>query len=327
MAGTVRILSIDGGGIRGIIPATILAHLERAAGGFPIHRMFDLIAGTSTGAILAAGLTRPSPLAAAALSDLYLSRGAEIFSRSKLSYIRSAISGPKYDAAPLERIMEGYFGPLSIAQCVTPLLVPCYDIERREAHFFKSWRASTTPSVNYALKDVVRAAVAAPTYFAPALIHSASGERLAAVDGALFSNNPAMCAIAEARVLYPNANKFILVSLGVGEFRKPIAYEKARAWGLLAWAPPVIDCCMDGTADTVHYQVNECFGANVQYHRFQINLNGGDGPTDCIDDASHTNVLKLINKAKRIVFDNSDTLGRLAVTLPSYAGLNEMALS
>lgn len=327
MTGTVRILSIDGGGVRGIIPATVLSHLERAANGFPIHRMFDLVSGTSTGAILAAGLTRPSPLTAAALSDLYLSRSAEIFTRSRISYIRSAISGPKYDAEPLERIMENYFGPLSLSQCITPLLIPCYDIERREAHFFKSWRAVANPSVNFALKDVVRAATAAPTYFSPALIHSTAGDRLAAIDGALFSNNPAMCAIAEARLMFPRANRFIMVSLGVGEFRKPIRYEKARAWGLLAWAPPVIDCAMDGTADTVHYQITECFRENVEYHRFQIDLNGGDGPTDCIDDASDANILKLLNKGKRIVSDNADAIGRLAVTLPSYAGLNEMTLS
>jgi uncharacterized protein len=324
---TVRILSIDGGGIRGIIPATVLAHIERAAGGFPIHRMFDLIAGTSTGAILAAGLTRPIPFSAAALSDLYLSRGAEIFRRSAVSYIRSAISGPKYDAVPLEDILHGYFGTRLLSDCVTPLLVPAYDLERREAHFFKSWRAGTTPSVNFLLRSVVRAATAAPTYFSPALIYSMGGDRLAAVDGAIFANNPAMCALAEARVLYPNATKFIIVSLGVGEFRKPISYDSAKGWGLLAWAPPVIDCAMDGTADTVHYQIKECFGANVKYHRFQIDLNGANGPTDCIDDASDTNILKLINRAKALIAENADDLGRLAVTLPSYAAMNEMALS
>ena len=321
--GTVRILSIDGGGIRGVIPAMVLAHLERAAGGFPIHRMFDLVAGTSTGAIIAAALTRPNPTPAAALSDLYISRGAEIFQRSTLSYIRSAISGPKYDATPLERIMAAQFGNETLAGCVTPLLVPCYDIERREAHFFKSWRAPTTPAVNYALRDVVSAATAAPTYFAPALIHSASGERLAAIDGALFSNNPAMCALAEARVLYPNASRFIIVSLGVGEFRSALRYEQAKGWGLLAWAGPIIDCCMDGSADTTHYQIANTFGTNVVYHRFQIDLRSKTGstasdPSDCIDDASAANIGKLLSKAKTLIATYADDLGRLAVTLPSY---------
>ena len=323
MTGTVRILAIDGGGIRGLIPATVLTHLERIAG-VPTSRMFDMIAGTSTGAILAAGLTRPNPLSAASLSDLYISCGEDIFSQSPISYIRAAISGPKYDATTLERIMHVYFDGAMLSDCVTPLLVPCYDIERRTAYFFKSWRAAghlnnpgeTAASQNYALKDVVRVATAAPTYFAPGLIYSVGGDRLAAVDGALYANNPAMSALAEARVLFPQANRFILVSLGVGEFRKPIPYETAKNWGLLSWAPPVIDCAMDGAADAVDYQISQCFGANVEYHRFQISLNGPAGASDCIDDASDHNILKLINRAKALIAENADDLGRLAIRLP-----------
>jgi predicted acylesterase/phospholipase RssA len=327
MTETVRILSIDGGGIRGIIPALVLTHLERVANGFPIYRMFDLLAGTSTGAILAAGLSRPDPLPAKAISDLYLAHGQAIFSRSRFSYIRSTITGPKYDASAFEAIMRANFGTTKLSDCLTPVLIPCYDIERREAHFFKSWRAAgrlnakgeAAAAVNFYLTDVCRAATAAPTYFSPGLIYSVSGERLAAIDGALYANNPSMCAIAEARVLYPNARKFILVSLGVGEFRKPIAYETARTWGALAWAPPVIDCAMDGTADSVDYQIRECFKANVDYHRFQITLNGPDGASDCIDDASPANVGKLIGRAQALIEAHADDLGRLSRLLPQFS--------
>ena len=330
---TVRILSIDGGGIRGIIPAAVLTHLERAAGGVPVHRMFDLIAGTSTGAILAAALTKPSPLPASETYSLYMARGPEIFRRSASSYIRPLISGPKYDAGPIERTMSWAYGDITLADSITPLLIPCYDIERREAHFFKSWRAATTPSVNYLTRDAVRCATAAPTYFAPALVSSMAGDRLAAIDAALFANNPTMCAMAEARVLFPNAKRFIVVSLGVGEFREPIAYENARSWGLIAWAPPVIDCAMDGSADTTHYQLANTFGANVEYHRFQIDLHSADpakrssDPSDCIDDASPANIGKLIARAQTLISRNAAAIGRLAVTLPSYAGTNAMEIA
>lgn len=330
---TVRILSIDGGGIRGIIPAAVLTRLERSAGGFPVSRMFDLIAGTSTGAILAAALTKPSPLPASDIFDLYMARGPEIFRRSAGSYIRPLISGPKYDAAALERSMLAAFGDATLADAITPLLIPTYDIERREAHFFKSWRAATTPSTNYLTRDAVRCATAAPTYFAPALVSSMAGDRLAAIDAALFANNPTMCAMAEARVLFPDAKRFIVVSLGVGEFREPITYDKARAWGLLSWAPSIIDCAMDGSADTTHYQLSNTFGSNVEYHRLQIDLHSADparrssDPSDCIDDASPANIGKLITRAQRLIAENADTLGRLAVTLPSYAGVNSMEIA
>lgn len=332
MSETVRILGIDGGGIRGLIPALVLSRLERAAG-VPATRMFDLIAGTSTGAILAAGLTKPDPLPADALANLYIARGGEIFSRSPISYIRAAVSGPKYDAAPLERVLSDCLGDAPLSACTTPTLIPCYDIERREAHFFKSWRAAgrlnpkgeTAAAVDFAIRDVVRAATAAPTYFSPALIHSRSGERLAAVDGAIYANNPAMCALAEARVIFPNASRFVVVSLGVGEFRKAIPYDNAKNWGLLAWAPPVIDCAMDGTADSVHYQISECFSANVEYHRFQIGLNGPSGASDCIDDASGHNVGRLLARAADLIRNRADDLDRLAQTLPQSPRLSVVA--
>ena len=323
MTGTVRILSIDGGGIRGVIPALVLDRLEYLTER-RTYALFDLIAGTSTGAILAAGLTRPIPYPASRMADLYMTFGEDIFSSSPIRAITSALSGPKYDPGPLYKVLDLHLGDVMLSECLTNLLIPCYDLERRSAKFFKSWRAAgrLNPatelplSVEYGLQHVVRAATAAPTYFPPALVHSATGERLAAVDGAIFANNPSLCALAEARVLYPQADRYILVSLGVGEFRKPIAYENAKGWGALSWAQPVIDSAMDGSADTVDYQLRELVGPAVEYHRFQIDLNGPNGPSDCIDDASDRNIAKLINRAQALIAENGHRLGRLAKILP-----------
>lgn len=331
MTSTVRILSIDGGGIRGLIPALVLAELERQSGQ-PACDLFDLVSGTSTGAIIAAALTRPKPKTAAEIASLYMASGPAIFARSPISYIRSAITGPKYDAAPLERVLREFFGTTKLSDAIVPLLLPCYDIERREAHFAKSWRALRNPADDFLTSDYLRAATAAPTYFSPALIHSIGGQRLAAIDGALYANNPAMCAMAEARVLFPEADRFICISLGVGEFRSPLPYEKAKNWGLLSWAPPVIDCCMDGSADTTHYQLSNTFGPNVAYHRFQIDLHDkaagpAANPSDCIDDASPANIGKLINRARQMIARDADELGRLAVLLPSYSRLSMMGFT
>ena len=334
MTRTVRILSIDGGGIRGLIPALVLAELERQSGQ-PAHNLFDLVAGTSTGAIIAAALTRPNPKPASEIASLYMASGPNIFARTPLSplaYLRSAIAGPKYDAEPLEQVLRDFFGATKLSDAIVPLLLPCYDIERREAHFAKSWRALREPADDFLTWEYLRGAVAAPTYFSPALIHSLGGQRLAAIDGALYANNPAMCAVAEARVLFPEADRFIVISLGVGEFRSPLPYEKARNWGLLSWAPPVIDCCMDGSADTTHYQLSNTFGPNVSYHRFQIDLHDpaagpAANPSDCIDDASPANIGKLINRARQMIARDADELGRLAVLLPSYSRLSMMGFT
>lgn len=331
MTRTVRILSVDGGGIRGLIPALVLAELERQSGQ-SARDLFDLIAGTSTGAIIAAAIARPNPKSASEIASLYMGSGPAIFSRNAISYIRSAITGPKYDAGPLERVLREFFGSCKLSDSHIPLLLPCYDIERREAHFAKSWRALRNPDDDFLTWEYLRAATAAPTYFSPALIHSLGGQRLAAIDGALYANNPAMCAMAEARVLFPGADRFVVVSLGVGEFRQPLPYEKARNWGLVSWAPPVIDCCMDGSADTTHYQLSNTFGPNVEYHRFQIDLHDpaagpAANPSDCIDDASAANIGKLINRARQMIDRNAAEISRLAVMLPSYARLSMMGFT
>src|SRR3954469_18377138 len=99
----MRVLSIDGGGIRGVIPALVLTELERRAGRRTFE-LFDLIAGTSTGGILACALCAPDPLPASQLVGLYEERGPDIFDRSLFQRIKSAegLIDEKYDAAGLE---------------------------------------------------------------------------------------------------------------------------------------------------------------------------------------------------------------------------------
>ena len=106
-----RILSLDGGGIRGLIPARILQHIESRTGKL-IHELFDLIAGTSTGGILATGLTSPNPLTAKQMVKIYADQGAEIFNRSLWKGVTSlgGISDERYDARPLERILSDKLG-------------------------------------------------------------------------------------------------------------------------------------------------------------------------------------------------------------------------
>lgn len=246
MAATVRILSIDGGGIRGIIPAIVLERIEDRCGA-PIASLFHMIAGTSTGGIVAAGLAAPArrgrgqPLMSAAeLIDLYRDRGPEIFHRDLWHGLRSFAGtlDEKYDAANLERVLKDELGDTRLSTAITDVLIPSYDIERRRPHFFKSWKAQgidldhdeTAKQHDFRWRDAVRAATAAPTYFEPADIRQ-EGERFALIDGGVFANNPAMCALASARVVYPKATGYLVVSLGTGETQRRIPYGDAKDWG------------------------------------------------------------------------------------------------
>jgi patatin-like phospholipase/acyl hydrolase len=252
------ILSIDGGGIRGIIPALVLAEIEKCTKS-RTARLFDLIAGTSTGGILALGLCKDDgngqpKYSASDLAGLYEKRGKEIFARSLWKGVSSVggITDEKYSADGLENVLEEYFGNEPLGASLTDCLITSYDIQLREPHFFKSWR-SEWKSVE--MRSAARATSAAPTYFEPALVPVGGGTRTL-IDGGVFVNNPVMSAYAEYRRLFPNENEFFVVSIGTGELVRPIPYSEAKDWGKVDWVVPLLSCMFDGATDAANYQIS-----------------------------------------------------------------------
>jgi len=170
-----KILSIDGGGIRGLIPALVLAEIEQRTGK-SIAESFDLIAGTSTGGLLALGFAKDdgrgkAQYSANELADIYQSRGNEIFARSFWKGV-SSIGGLRdelYPSTGIEHVLDDFFGDDSIGSGVTKTLVTCYDIQNREPLFIKSWREEFHSVL---IKHAARATSAAPTFFEPALNRS-----------------------------------------------------------------------------------------------------------------------------------------------------------
>ena len=165
----INILSIDGGGIRGIIPASILAVIEKRLAR-PIHEVFDLIAGTSTGGIIAvaigAGANSGNPYRPEDLVNLYIENGRTIFHKTLITGVRNWLR-PKYSARPLENVLMEFFGEAELKSAKVPLLIGSYDIENQIPFFFKSQRIPTNPNYNWKLRDVARATSAAPTFFPP----------------------------------------------------------------------------------------------------------------------------------------------------------------
>ena len=163
-----KILSIDGGGIRGIIPAMVLAEIEEMTG-VPTAENFDLIAGTSTGGILALGLSRPDDegnarFSAEDLVDIYENRGREIFDRSFWKGVTSVggLTDEMYSHAGLEDVLGIYFEETLLGDALTNTMVTSYDIEAREPIFLRSWRPEYA---EVSMRDAARATSAAPTFF------------------------------------------------------------------------------------------------------------------------------------------------------------------
>jgi patatin-like phospholipase/acyl hydrolase len=305
-----RILSIDGGGIRGIIPGQILVALEeklkKKAGNdnVRIADYFDLIAGTSTGGILTCAYLCPDKdnpsrprYTAGQVVNFYLDRGNEIFDVPLKQKIITAggTLDEKYPAEKLEGALKDYFGDTKLSELFKPCLITSYDIERRQAHFFTQKDAILKEGWNYYVKDVARATSAAPTYFECAKVTSLTNIGYPLIDGGVFVNNPAICAYAEVHHQYNvRAKDMAILSLGTGYVKKSYDYNKAKDFGLVGWIKPLIDIMMSGVSEVVDYQLNEIFTAVKapgQYVRinteFPITVNAD------MDDASKENLSAL----------------------------------
>lgn len=316
MAGPVRVLAIDGGGIRGVIPAAVLAEIERRTAR-AVPDLFDLVAGTSTGGIIALGLTAPGEHGgprwrASDLLELYRREGGQIFSRSVWQRIRTAdgVLDEKYPADGLEAALAKYFGDGRLRDALAPVLVTSYELERRKPFFFRSRRAAADPTFDFLTREAARATSAAPTYFEPPqLVNDADGQRYALVDGGVFANNPAMCAYAEVLSEDRQAD-VLMVSLGTGQLNRPIHYAEAKDWGLLGWARPILDVVFDGVSDTTDYELEQLLGD--RHARLQIELVGA---SDDLDDASPENIAHLEAKAAELIAAQDAEIDRVCAAL------------
>jgi uncharacterized protein len=302
----MRVLAIDGGGIRGLIPAIVLTELEERTGR-RVFELFDLIAGTSTGGILTCALCAPDALPASEVVKLYEEQGPDIFSRSLFQRIRSAdgLLDEKYDDAALDRALERFLGEKLLSESKPDIIVPSYDTNEPGPYFFKTTDAKARKEDDFPLSVVARATSAAPTYFEPV----ASGKK-ALVDGGVFAANPAMCALAEVLNAVP-PNDVVLVSLGTGERTHQRDFDEIKDWGLVGWARPILDVVFDGASDAVNYQVKRMLPPD-RYWRFQVELTLA---SDHLDDATEGNLAKLRGHAEELIKTHSDALDQVAAKL------------
>ncbi len=298
------ILSIDGGGIRGIIPGQILLHTEKLLQEITgdndrrIADHFDLIAGTSTGGILACAYLMPGKdgrpkYKAPEVVKIYFDRGQDIFTNTLLHRIRSlgGVLDEKYMAIGLETALKDFFGKAKLNELLKPTLITAYDIRRRKSIFFTQHDANS-PHSNFYVRDVTRATASAPGYFQVANIRSISKEFYPLIDGGVFANNPAMCAYAEVRKASKKegdnvaAAEMALLSLGTGYGHHPYKHKEAKHWGLAEWMIPLADIMMSGVSETVDYQLCQLFdttGKPEQYVRINGELKGQDDSLDNVD--------------------------------------------
>ncbi len=351
----IRILSIDGGGIRGVIPATILEYIEtrlKVVTGnknAKIGEYFDLIAGTSTGGILACLYLTPhetepnkSKYTATNALDLYMQYGSKIFSKNFWQHFSNfSMWNESYPADNMETLLHSYLGDTLLSQLIKPCVITAYNFYERKAAFFNSAdsRRYGGEVREFKVKHVARATSAAPTYFEPANIKSLSGAPQFLIDGGVFVNNPALCAYSEARstefsnpqVLSgtyklpkpdkPSAKDMLLISIGTGSSKTQYKFEDLRNAGLIKWLPVIIDIMMSGNSETVHYHLDKIFDTlspedKKDYYRLEPDLKNASPD---MDNVKKKNLQLLSDAGQSYVYDHTDTLNEIVDKLVQYS--------
>jgi hypothetical protein len=299
-------LAIDGGGIRGVMIARALAELERAVGR-PLSETFGLLAGTSTGSIIAAAIA--SGMSAQRIHELYRELGRQVFPRS----IRS-VAWPlfrwRYSGRPLAAALQAQFGDMVMADFWSThrrrdVVIVVRDLVRGTSRFIKSWRPEYA---DFPVWKAVLASSAVPTYF-PVV----DGRYVDGGFGA-YSNPCSVAAWEAVRYLGWRTGGTTLISIGSG--RTPDALRPFEADGFwpLQWLRPVFDTFLDDTSDQ-QVRIVRRFYPRLDFRRFQIDI-----PRIEMDDASRIDELSALGErlGKMIVEDETDarTAGSWGVEIP-----------
>lgn len=285
-----RILAIDGGGIRGLIPATFLSYMETEHGKH-VCQLFDFIVGTSTGGIIALGLAHPAGFAAKQLGELYRANAREIFPAS--NFIRDLFS-PKYDGSGLRRVLSANFGEAAaLTSAIVPVCVTSFDLVSQEPVFLASyserpWSGAAT------FYDAACATSAGETFF------PAHGNL---IDGGNVCNNPSVVGLAQSCKLRGTSDtgRVKILSLGTGRFDPSLA--NLGNGGELAWAANVSTVTIDGVAQRDTRVCERLLGE--RYLRIQPQLTKSQAPMDNIDVM---NMATLQSLAAQAYSDNAQNL-------------------
>lgn len=268
---TYRILSIDGGGIRGVLSITLLKRLQEK---FPdFLSKIDLFAGTSTGGILAlalaAGKTPEQAL------KLYVEKGKEVFMDTLFDDVKDAfgLAGAEYSNTGLRDVLVDEFGEkMCLQDLKSRVLISSFDLDNESVNaeipqtwkpkFFHNFPGEDNDG-DQSVVDVALRTAAAPTFFP---IYQGY------IDGGVVANNPSMCALAQAvdkNTGKQRLSRVVLLSISTGGYPKYLP-EMDGDWGLLKWGKNLIDIMLEGSVEVAHYQCSRILGK--RYHRIAPRL-------------------------------------------------------
>ena len=322
MAKRLRLLSIDGGGIRGILPARVLAYIEDYCGR-PVHQLFDGVAATSSGAITALALVKPGVHKgrAAELAEFYREYAPAIFEEGwadeaftvpswisrwlgiPQGYDLNDLWRPKYAGQGRHRVLDEHYGATHLTQALLPVYIPSYCTKVRTPIIFVSRPEHTADeeffeaTAEATFTEAAMASSAAPTYFPPFSLR-----RYCLIDGGLMANNPTALAFAHFR----GKPGDLVLSLGTGSMQKSYPYTEVAGWGTLNWAGPMLRMALDGQSESAHLALERMLPP-ATYLRMQGLLYDAK-VSDDLDDWQPNNLSAIERLAKTMIIESKARL-------------------
>lgn len=335
----ITVLSIDGGGVRGIIPGVILAYLESQLQEIDgedarIADYFDVIAGTSTGGLITTMLAAPNPkdnrplFAAKEIVPFYLQNLPSIFPQESgifapLINITKALTGAKYNGEYLQKLIRNMTQDTLLSQTLTNIVIPSFDVQNLQPTIFSSYQIDAEPTLDVPLADICIATSAAPTYL-PAHYFAKKDENgkvikeYNLIDGGVCANNPTMVAIREVTKnmirLGRSGNgigydRFIVISIGTGSNKSEQKYnaKMVAKWGALTWlfnsgSTPIIDCFNEASTDMVDYHNSVLFTAlQSQDNYLRIQDDTLQGELASVDVSTKKNLNNLVKAGENLL--------------------------
>ncbi|KAL2233627.1 patatin-like protein 2 [Sesamum indicum] len=362
----IRILSIDGGGIRGIIPGVILAFLESRLQMLDSEEArladyFDVIAGTSTGGLVTAMLTAPNEdnrpmFAAKDIKAFYLDECPKIFPQQShalghAAKVIKSFSGPKYDGIYLHSLIKEKLGDVKLHETLTDVVIPTFDIKSLQPVIFSSYEVKNEPSLDASLSDICIGTSAAPTYLPAHYFENKDSEgrirEFNLIDGGVAANNPTLVAInqvtkeitrgsSEIFPLKPKEDgRFLVLSLGTGSAKAEEKYdaEGAAKWGVLGWllnggSTPLFDVFNRASSDMVDFHTTTFFQAlHSQNNYLRIQDDTLTGAMSSVDVATKENLEDLVKAGEKLLKKPVSRVNwETGIYEPSNQGTNEEAL-
>jgi patatin-like phospholipase/acyl hydrolase len=333
------ILALDGGGIRGVVPAAILDYLEkriqeiRSDKRIRIGNLMDLVGGTSTGSIIGSMMLLPCEEAAKKghkrpkysmeeITKMYIEMGPDVFKSHFWHNVKTlwGLFGSKFPASNIEVKLLEMMDHYKMKDLIRPCLFTGYDIDKRRVNIYTN-KDKDEKYANFYVKDIIRGSTAIPAYFPPAYFNDGMDFHTI-IDGGVFANNPSMVSYVEAsktifdldeKVQQMKPHDLFIISLGTGKSKKKnFPYKKSKHFGAVKWLFPVIDIMLAGTSDVTDYEMEKLFrsyGASDNYIRINPPLNFSSGtPTN----ASPENITNLLKDVNAYIKENTIFLNNLA---------------